>query len=204
MDWNKPDSPPAKTPDDRPLPRGLEDVSHLFLSRAQQRRPAPDVAPQQPAPTGEAGLTVVLHSCSLPSCEPLVALLQRQPGALEEGLRVIDTNVPCEHIGPIEAVALSSGGQLTIIDVDDGPSEQLLFRAMGHFDWMVRNLANVRRMYQGHSINYSFQPRIFLIARDFSVGFRSVARQIESIQIQCVRYHAVALAGGTGILFERA
>jgi hypothetical protein len=73
---------------------------------------------------------------------------------------------------------------------------------MGHFDWMVRNNPNVRRMYAAHMINYSLPPRLFLVAAEFSPGFQSVARQVSSIQIHALKYHAVALSGGIGILFE--
>jgi len=197
MDWNKPEVNPGKSPTDRPLPRGLEDVSHLFLSRAQPERPAPQI----PA-VAKPELTVALRPCPLQSREQLVTLVRKQPNALEQGMRVIDTNLPCDNLGSIEVLALSSTGQLTIIDVADGTSDVLLVRGMGHFDWMVRNNPNVRRMYAAHMINYSLQPRLFLVAAEFSAGFQSVARQVSSIQIYALKYHAVALAGGIGILFE--
>jgi hypothetical protein len=197
MDWNKPDGNPGKTPSDRPLPRGLEDVSHLFLSRSQPDRPAPEI----PA-IAKPELTVALRPCPLQSREQLVTLVRKQPNALEKGMRIIDVNLPCDNLGAIEVLALTSAGQLTIIDVADGSSDALMVRGMGHFDWMVRNTANVRRMYAAHVINYSFQPRLFLVAAEFSAGFHSVARQLNSIQIHAFKYHAVALSGGIGILFE--
>jgi len=197
MDWNKPEGNAGKTPSDRPLPRGLEDVSHLFLSRAQPERPAPEIVA---VPKTE--LTVALRPCPLQSREQLVTLVRKQPNALEQGMRVIDTNLPRDTLGLIEVLALSSTGQLTIIDVADGPSDALLVRGMSHFDWMVRNNGMVRRMYAAHVINYSFPPRLFLVAAEFSAGFQSVARQVSSVQIHALKYHAVALSGGIGILFE--
>jgi hypothetical protein len=73
-------------------------------------------------------------------------------------MRVIDTNLPCDTVGTVEVMALSSSGQLTIIDVADGISDALLVRGMNHTDWVVRNLPIVRRMYAAHVINYSFLP----------------------------------------------
>ena len=197
MDPNKPDGNSGKTPSDRPLPRGLEDVSHLFLSRSQSERPTPELAA-----VSKPEILVALRPCPLQSREQLVALIRKQPNALEQGMRVIDANLPCDTLGTIEVVALSSVGQLTIIDVADATSDALLVRGMNHTDWVVRNLPIVRRMYAAHVINYSFLPRLFLVASEFSPGFQSVARQITSVQIHALKYHAVALSGGIGVLFE--
>jgi hypothetical protein len=58
-------------------------------------------------------------------------------------------------------------------------------------------------MYQRQVINFSAQPRLFLVAPEFSPLFRSVTRHITSLQINCLKYHAIALSGGVGIFFER-
>ena len=89
-----------------------------------------------------------------------------------------------------------------MIDVDDYANDGLLLRGISHLDWIVHNLANVRRMYQGHVIEFSLQPRLFLIAPEFSPLIRSATRQITSMQIHCFKYHTIALSGGSGVLFE--
>jgi hypothetical protein len=197
MEWNKAEEGPGKAAKDRTLPRGLEDVSHLFLSRAQQaERPTPEIA----APKQE--ILVALRPCPLQSREQLVSLVRKQPNALEQGMRVIDVNLPCDNLGAIDVVALTSAGQLTLVGIADGTSDALLIRGTSQSDWIVRNLPNVRRMYAAHVINYSLQPRLFLVAAEFSSGFHSVARQISSVEIHPLKYHAVALSGGIGVLFE--
>jgi hypothetical protein len=66
----------------------------------------------------------------------------------------------------------------------------------------VRNAANVRRMYPGWRIDFSRQPRLFLIASRFSPCLRSAVRQITRPDITCLRYHGVEVSDGTGIFFE--
>jgi len=180
---------------DRPLGRGLEDVSHLFLS---QRAPEAERASSAPAPRGSVAL---FRRASL-SRDRLAAILKEFIGALEDGLKLIDANVPCHPCGEIDVLAMSRTSQLTIIDAETTASDALLLRGMGHFDWLVRNMPNVRRMYREHSVNFSLAPRLLLLAPQFSVVLQSAARHIPAPQIQCIRYHAVDAPGGPGILFE--
>ena len=123
-------------------------------------------------------------------------------GALEDGLKGIDAGIPCAPCGEIDLLAIDRAGQLTIIDFDTTSGDELLIRGLGHLDWVVRNVPNLRRMFRGQAINFSLPPRLFLLAPQFSSRVRCVARQITSLQIDWVRYHLVETPGRAGILFE--
>jgi hypothetical protein len=207
MDSNKGDERPDKANGEKPLPRGLEHVSHIFLSRPQTAHPTPENSQTPPADQSgtkpaDPPVTVVLRPCSFSSREPLAVLLKKQAGAIEEGLKAIDSNIPCETSGAIDVLAIDSKNQMVIIDLEEHSNDALLLRGIDHADWIVRNIANVRRMYQAHPINFTLPPRLFLVAPDFSPLFRSVAGHIASLQIECLKYHAIALSGGIGIFFE--
>jgi hypothetical protein len=129
-------------------------------------------------------------------------MLKERTAALEEGMRAIDVNVPCAPHGDIDVLALDRANGLTIIDFDTSSNDGLLLRGMSHFDWVVRNFPNVERMYRGQMIDYSRQPRLFLLAPQFSPLVRNVARHVRSPQIDWVRYHVVDVLYWTGILLE--
>jgi hypothetical protein len=176
---------------DRPLGRGLEEVSHLFLSHRTG---------ESPAPRARAGITV-LRSAPI-TRDRLASILMECDGALEEGLRPIDAKVPCPPCGEIDLLALDRASRLTIIDFETTFNDGLLLRGLGHFDWLVRNMPNVQRMYRGQALNVSLPPRLVLLAPQFSALLRSVARQITRPPIDWVRYHTVDASGGPGVLFE--
>ena len=187
--------------------RGLDQVSHLFLSQMAERasrdrrqnepeRPIPDRKDSQP-------YTIVLRASGAVTRKQLLSVLAEQTAVLEEGMKIIDANLPCETPGDIELLALDGANQLAVIEVDDKPDEGLLFHGMAHLDWVVANVPLLRRMYQGQVINFSLQPRLFLVAPDFSPLFRCAMRQMRALQIHCVRYHAVDLVGSAGIFCER-
>jgi len=195
----------ARRPD-KPLGRGLEDISHLFLSHRASEPPAsvpPAARPTEPPspPVAPRGGMALLRPASV-TRDRLTSLLMEFAGALEDGLRAIDASVPCHPCGEIDLLAVSRGSQLTIIDVETSVNDALAVRGIAHVHWVVRHLPNVRRMYREQGINFSLQPRLVLLAPQFSPLLRSVARQMTGPQAQWMRYHTVESAGGPGILFE--
>ncbi len=204
MDQNETDG--SASAQDRPLGRGLEDVSHLFLSQKTGEASASDRAavrsPERSSPPpGSKGSSVLLRPAP-PTGDRLVTILMAFDGAIEEGLRAIDAKIPCHPSGEIDLLAVDRASQLTIIDFETTVNDGLLLRGLGHFDWVVRNMPNVQRMYRAQAVNFSLPPRLVLLAPQFSPLFRSVARQITRPQIQWVRYHTVDASGRPGILFE--
>ena len=191
---------------DRPLGRGLEDVSHVFLSPKPDEEgtePSGGWRAERPVPRQEsAPSTVLLRPAAQVTREQVAAALKEFAGALEEGLRAIDAEIPCPPCGEIDLLAIDRANQLTVIDFDTTSSDELLLRGLGHFDWVVGNLPNVRRMFRGQAINYSLEPRLFLLAPQFSFRVRRVACRIPRPRIDWIRYHFVETPGRPGILFE--
>ena len=207
MDDGKTDGLRAPDRVDKPLGRGLEDVSHLFLSPKAPEAASNDHAATRSTarpspPPGSRGGIALLRPASV-TREQLAGLVMEFPGALEEGLRALDTNIPCHPCGEIDLFAVSRGSQLTIIDLETTANDALLLRGIGHFHWVVRNMPNVRRMYREQTINFSLPPRLVLLAPQFSLLLRSMARQMTSPQVSWIRYHTVDSAGGgPAVLFE--
>jgi hypothetical protein len=191
---------------DRPLGRGLEDVSHVFLSPKADEGgtdPSGSWRVERPFPRQEsAPSTLLLQPAAQVTREQIAAVLKEFAGALEEGLRVIDAEISCAPCGEIDLLAIDRAGQLTIINFETTASDELLIRGLSHFDWVVRNLLNVRRMFRGQAINFSLEPRLFLLAPQFSSRLSCVARQIPRPRIDWVRYHFVETPGRPGVFFE--
>src|SRR5213593_587587 len=94
---------------DKPLGRGLEDVSHLFLSHRTDEAAANDRAvvrsnePASPPPPSRAGVTL-LRPASVTK-DWLTIVLTEFDDAVEEGLRTIDASIPCHPCGEIDLLA---------------------------------------------------------------------------------------------------
>ena len=178
----------------RPLGRGLEDVSHLFLSQTAGRGATPTGAPA-PSP-------VLLRPAQVSRDQLAAAVPHDWSGALDEGLRTIDVRIPCPPCGEMDVLAVDRASKLTIIDFDTTANDGLLLRGIGHFDWVVRNTQTIQRMCPSQRFDTSRPPRLILLAPQFSALLRAAMRQLTRPQLQCVRYHAVETAAGLGVLFE--
>src|SRR5438270_5525750 len=107
------DSKDGEQPD-KPLGRGLEQISHLFLSQRTDSPRTGEVSPArspEPVPqvqfASHTGGTMLLQPSASVSKDRLVTLLKDSPNALEEGLRVIDIFIPCHPHSDINLLALN-------------------------------------------------------------------------------------------------
>jgi hypothetical protein len=197
---------PVRT--ERHLARSLEDVSYLFLSEGaaeaassdEPRVNSPGQAPSQP---GERPLFIMADRSPALQREPLISLLNSNTGVLEEGLKAIDVNVPLDMGGSIDLVAVDQSSKLVVIDLDISAGDELLLRGICHFDWFARNVPLLRRMYRGRVIDFSAQPRVFLIAPQFSPMLRCAAQRIACPRISCYLCQIVGASNGAGSLFTR-
>jgi hypothetical protein len=190
----------------RPLGRGLEEISHLFLPHpaapSTHELTCAQVSARVPVlPETRAGVAVLRPGAPLTK-DQLTATLRECQSALGDNMRAIGAGVASSPDGEIDLLALDRADQLTIIDVETTLDDGLLLRGISHVDWVMRNLANVKRMYPGWMIDASRPPRLFLVAPRFSLLLKSALRQITQPDITCFRYHEVELWGRTGILVE--
>lgn len=200
-------SAPGVGPSDRPLGRGLEHVSRVFLTQESAEKltdPGGDRPPGRPLPREEsAASALLLRPAAQVTREQVAAALKEFVGALEDGLRVIDGGISCAPCGEIDFLAVDRMNQLAVVDFETTATDELLIRGLGHVDWMLGNVPNLRRMFRGNAINFSLPARLFLLAPQFSSRVRCAARQVASPEIEWVRYHLVETPGRAGIFFER-
>jgi hypothetical protein len=185
----------------------LEQVSRVFLTQQPPERfvgPGAERPSARPRRDDEAaGGPVLLRPARQPDRQAVGLALKEYVAALEDGLKLIDGGIPCPPCGEIDFVAVDRANQLAVIDFETTDCDELLIRGLGHADWMGGNVGNLRRMFRGSSINFSLQPRLFLLAPRFSSRVRCAARQVATPEIAWVRYQLVEMGETTGMFFER-
>jgi hypothetical protein len=196
------DSGTASGASSRPLGRGLEDISHLFLSGLASPAARGPAHSSEAAPSPAATRPAVALLRPAPLTRDRLAAVLAGDGVLEERLRTIDVRIPCRPCGEIDLLALDRAETLTIIDFETTVNDGLLVRGLGHFDWLVSNMPNLQRMYPARGADFSRPPRLVLLAPQFSPLLRRAMRQIVRPRISWGRYHTVETPGGPEIAIE--
>jgi hypothetical protein len=183
----------------------MEDVVHLFLT---QPAGGGTIAPagaevSSHAVPAQPIVTVAFRAAALGK-EEIIQLLNANTAALESGLRAIDRAFPCDPSLTIDLLAVDSLGQLVVIALEAAPDDGMLLRAVSQCDWIVGHVPILRRLYQGQVIYFSSQPRVILVAPEFSRQLTCAARRIQAPRIGCYRYRLIAVPSGTAVLFEGA
>jgi len=195
--------PNSLHPEKRPA-SGMEDVVHVFqLPGDATISPAAVPSGREHAVPSHPIVTVACPAAALGK-EEIIQLLNANTAALESGLRAIDRAVPCDPSRTIDLLAVDSLNQLVVIALEAALDDGMLLWAISQYDWIVRHVPILRKLYQGQVINFSSQPRIFLVAPEFSQQLTCAAHRIQSPRIGCYRYRAVAVPSGTAVLFEGA
>jgi hypothetical protein len=191
----------------RALGRGLEDLSHLFLPRRPESGPVDEPVATPKAGSGQVSAKdrvgmMLLRPAGRVTRSQVIAVIQEPRDAIEEHLHAIDSSVPCSPCGVIDVLAIDAANRLVVIDVDSFTADGLLLRGLSQMEWLVRNAANVRRMYPGKTIDFAAPPRLVLVAPRFPAAVKHAVSQIAEPEIACVRYHGLDVSGWTGIFFE--
>ena len=191
----------------RSLGRGLDEISHLFLSNSTGGEAGPPdstASPRLPIPSvRRAGVAVLRPGAPLMK-EQLTATLRECHCALEEGMQAVAAGLSCGPYGDIDLLGLDRAHHITLIDLETTPSDGLLMRGIAHVDWVVRNLSTVQRLCEGWTIDRERPPRLMLVAPRFSPLLKSAIRQIANPAIACFTYREIELGSGTGIFIDRA
>ena len=183
-------------------------MSHLFLSKGNISPESPEKfsgdSTRQVSPhPGMQPIFLLEDQSQILQKDSLISLLNSNSCMLEDGLKTIDTNLPMDSGSPVDLVVVDRFNKLCLIDIDLSGRDELLLRGICHFDWFVRNVPIVRRMYHGRAIDFSAHPRIFFVAPSFSTMFRCTAQRISCTRINCYLLHVTAGSEGAGIILTR-
>jgi hypothetical protein len=184
----------------------MEDVVHLFLTQPPGEGTTSPAGAEVPsrrehAVPSQPAVTVACPAAALGK-EELIQLLNANTAALESGLRAVDRALHCDPSLTIDLLAVDSLGQLVVIALEAAPDDGLLLRAISQYDWILGHVPLLRKLYQGQVINFSSQPRVFLVAPEFSRQLSCAAHRIQAPRIGCYRYRAIASPSGRAVLFE--
>jgi Holliday junction resolvase-like predicted endonuclease len=121
-----------------------------------------------------------IQPISLESENALEQLLLADLGNLEEGLQVLDNQVPA-GTGFIDILATDSEKALVVIELKKEESDRMLLQTLEYYDFVRERAAHFASTYRHkYPIDEHAEPRLILVAHTFSETLQAAAKYLDA------------------------
>jgi len=97
----------------------------------------------------------------------LQSILANNPTIIEDGLTVLKQQYPTDE-GLIDLLCVDDDGRLTVVELKVNSDDTMLFQALKYYDWVYSNRDRIKEAFKENKINTNLEPKIILIAPEFS------------------------------------
>jgi hypothetical protein len=128
--------------------------------------------------------------------EELEPIIVGNPELIEEGMGIVAHQLTTPT-GPLDILAVDEEGALAIIELKNeiDEEENQLLQALRYYDWCFENRAWLANAYKEKSIDPQKDPRLILVAPDFSESLKRLAKFL-AVEVELYRYQAIELSSG--------
>ena len=130
-----------------------------------------------------------VKAISIREKEELEPLLMKNPGFIEEGLKVISHQQSTDS-GPLDILAVDEEGTLVVIELKNEAADGHLDQGLRYYDWCRQNISWIASAFgKKHTINADSTPRLMLVAPSFTDTVKRIAKYIDA-ELELIEYHA--------------
>ena len=132
----------------------------------------------------------------------LESRLREYPHLIEQGLKFADAQRRVGR-GPLDLLFLDSGKALVVVELKIVKSDEMLLQAMDYFDYIYSNRERLALAYEakGIEIDASQEPRIILVAPDFSRLLVNRCKWLK-VKVDLYRFRCLIVKRGEDVLGE--
>jgi len=127
----------------------------------------------------------------------LEQLLSECPAAIEEGLQILERQVPAGR-GFIDCLAVDADNTLVVIELKKESDDRILTQGLEYYDFVRDNSERFAQTYSDHEINAHVEPRLLLIASSFSSTVLAAARYVD-VPLTLYTYTYLSLGDQKGL-----
>lgn len=116
-------------------------------------------------------------------------LVRRGADLIESGLKYVDHQRGTDR-GPLDVLMVDSGSALVVAELKVVEDDGMLLQGIDYYDYIVRSLEAMARVYKNFNVDPKQQPRLFLIAPSFSVNLLNRCKWI-NVPISLFTYQCI-------------
>ena len=132
---------------------------------------------------------IKVKTISVREREELEPLLVKNPGIIEDGLKILDHQLSTDS-GPLDILAVDSEGTLIVIELKNEAADGHLDQGLRYYDWCRQNISWIANAYNSKAkINAEVPPRLMLVAPAFTETVKRIAKYVNA-GLDLIEYHA--------------
>jgi len=147
-------------------------------------------------------VTKVFNSRPMEDRDRLARMVAENSQSLEKGLRVVDPGKGRGTWGPMDLLAVDGDGRPVIIDVIPEIRDDLLVEGLSHVHWFQRYRHQMLPLLGEKARDLIVQPRLILVAPDFSAPFQNAVAALECLPVDLYRLRLLHSEQEDGLLIE--
>ena len=127
----------------------------------------------------------------------LEPILVKNPEILEDDMKIVGHQITTPT-GPLDILAVDEEGVLAVIELKNEVDEEenQLLQALRYYDWCLENRAWLAHAFNEKGIDPQKEPRLILVAPDFSESLKRLAKYLSLDEVELYRYQAIELPNG--------
>jgi len=124
-------------------------------------------------------------------------MLMENPAAIEEGLQVLENQVPASR-GFIDLLSVDADRTLVVVELKKDSDDRMLTQALEYYDFVRDNSERFAQAYSDHEIKPHVEPRLALIAANYSSAVLAAARYV-NVPLSLYTYAYLGMGSMEGI-----
>jgi len=148
---------------------------------------------------------MTFRTVPLQNKKKLIELIRASSSQLEEGIKILDSNIGSEESPLIDLVARRRSGQALLIHAGVNPDEQAFLHAAAQLAWFQSNQTLLKRIYPELALDNQVPPRAALIYPEFPhLMKRFVRAALPSLSPMLFRYRCLVSEDTQFLYLERS
>ncbi len=143
-----------------------------------------------------------VHQLTVESEAQLEQMLSECPTAIEDGLKVLERQVPAGR-GFIDILAVDGDRTLVVVELKKDSDDRVLTQGLEYYDFVRDNLERFAQGYPDHEINVRVEPRLILVSGAFSPTIMAAARYVD-VPLTLYTYVHLSVGDNKGLFVTEA
>ncbi|TET65187.1 DUF91 domain-containing protein [Candidatus Bathyarchaeota archaeon] len=143
-----------------------------------------------------------IEKISVESKQELEQMITKEMNQIEKGLTVVCSHVQVNSKTELDILCHDDNGQLVIVQLNANEDDNILLHGIQSLDYVNKFKSFLKATYNKHRINDKENPRLILIAPNFSETLHHAVEHMQGIRIDLYEWEYLKLGDHKGLRLQ--